>query len=85
MDDLQFQLVIQVISASTLWESTLFYLPHNTLCLMACLNNCVREDLPSDIEILASLPKMRSGKLARRALKAETLGQDPGVLSTLAD
>ncbi len=58
--------------------------------LIASLKDHVREDLggiatPSDIEIRASLPKTRSGKIVRRALKAEALGQDPGDLSTLAD
>ena len=41
--------------------------------------------VPSEIQIRASLPKTRSGKIVRRALKAEALGQDPGDLSTLAD
>jgi acetyl-CoA synthetase len=58
--------------------------------LIASLKDHVREDLggiatPTDIEIRASLPKTRSGKIVRRALKAEAMGQDPGDLSTLAD
>ena len=58
--------------------------------LIASLKDHVREDLggiatPSEIEIRTSLPKTRSGKIVRRALKAEALGQDPGDLSTLAD
>ena len=58
--------------------------------LIASLKDHVREDLggiamPSEIEICASLPKTRSGKILRRALKAQALGQDPGDLSTLAD
>jgi acetyl-CoA synthetase len=58
--------------------------------LVASLKDHVREDLggiatPADIEIRASLPKTRSGKIVRRALKAWALGQDPGDLSTLAD
>jgi acetyl-CoA synthetase len=58
--------------------------------LIASLKDHVREDLggiatPSDIEIRDSLPKTRSGKIVRRALKAWALGQDPGDLSTLAD
>jgi acetyl-CoA synthetase len=58
--------------------------------LLASLREHVRQDLgavatPSDIEIRSSLPKTRSGKIVRRALRAEALGQDPGDLSTLAD
>ncbi len=40
---------------------------------------------PSEVEFRDSLPKTRSGKIVRRYLKAESLGQDPGDLSTLAD
>ncbi|HTQ80318.1 MAG TPA: acetate--CoA ligase [Thermoanaerobaculia bacterium] len=58
--------------------------------LTASLKDHVREDLgpiaqPSEIEILPSLPKTRSGKIVRRFLKAQALGEDPGDLSTLAD
>ena len=58
--------------------------------LVASLKDHVRQDLgpiatPSDIEIRASLPKTRSGKIVRRYLKAVEMGQDPGDLSTLAD
>jgi acetyl-CoA synthetase len=58
--------------------------------LLASLKNHVREDLgpiaqPSEIELVAALPKTRSGKIVRRLLKAQSLGQDPGDLSTLAD
>jgi acetyl-CoA synthetase len=58
--------------------------------LIGSLKDHVREDLgaiatPATIEIRTSLPKTRSGKIVRRALKAEALGQDPGDLSTLAD
>lgn len=58
--------------------------------LIGSLRDHVRQDLgpiatPSDIEIRTSLPKTRSGKIVRRLLKAEALGQDAGDLSTLAD
>jgi len=58
--------------------------------LIASLKDHVREDLggiatPAEIEVRATLPKTRSGKIVRRALKAEALGHDPGDLSTLAD
>ena len=58
--------------------------------LLASLRDHVRAELgpiaqPSGIEIAASLPKTRSGKIVRRLLKALALGEDPGDLSTLAD
>ena len=37
---------------------------------------------PSEIEIRASLPKTRSGKIMRRYLKAVEMGEDPGDVST---
>jgi acetyl-CoA synthetase len=58
--------------------------------LIGSLRDHVRQDLgpiatPSEIEIRASLPKTRSGKIVRRFLKAQAMGEDPGDLSTLAD
>jgi acetyl-CoA synthetase len=58
--------------------------------LVASLKDHVRQDLgaiasPSEIEFRPSLPKTRSGKIVRRYLRAQELGQDPGDLSTLAD
>lgn len=58
--------------------------------VVGSLRDHVREDLgpiatPSAIEIRTVLPKTRSGKIVRRLLKAEALGEDPGDLSTLAD
>ncbi len=40
---------------------------------------------PREIEFRDKLPKTRSGKIMRRVLKAEELGQDIGDTSTLAD
>ncbi|MCB0032894.1 MAG: acetate--CoA ligase [Anaerolineales bacterium] len=40
---------------------------------------------PTSVELVDSLPKTRSGKIMRRVLRAQTLGQDVGDLSTLAD
>ncbi|MFT7584825.1 MAG: acetyl-CoA synthetase [Cellvibrionaceae bacterium] len=40
---------------------------------------------PSIVELVDSLPKTRSGKIMRRVLRARTLGQDEGDLSTIAD
>lgn len=40
---------------------------------------------PEKIEFVEKLPKTRSGKIMRRVLKAQALGQDPGNLSTLED
>ncbi|HUJ63693.1 MAG TPA: acetate--CoA ligase [Kofleriaceae bacterium] len=61
-----------------------------TAGLVASLKDHVRSDLgaiatPSEIELRASLPKTRSGKIVRRYLRAQELGEDPGDLSTLAD
>ncbi|HXC66732.1 MAG TPA: acetate--CoA ligase, partial [Nitrospiraceae bacterium] len=41
--------------------------------------------VPSEIEIVPSLPKTRSGKIMRRVLKAKELGQDLGDISTIED
>lgn len=54
------------------------------------LRDHVRRELgpivtPSEIEFRTTLPKTRSGKIVRRLLKAESLGLEPGDLSTLAD
>ena len=38
---------------------------------------------PETVAFVAGLPKTRSGKIMRRVLKAQALGQDPGDLSTL--
>ena len=56
--------------------------------LAASLKQHVRQELgpiatPSSIEFVDSLPKTRSGKIMRRLLKAQELGQDPGDTSTL--
>ncbi len=61
-----------------------------TAGLVASLKDHVRGDLgaiatPSEIEIRLALPKTRSGKIVRRYLRAQELGEDPGDLSTLAD
>ncbi len=41
--------------------------------------------VPREIEIVAGLPKTRSGKIMRRVLKAKELGQSPGDISTLEE
>ncbi|MEO0564482.1 MAG: AMP-binding protein, partial [Chloroflexota bacterium] len=41
--------------------------------------------VPSKIEFVDKLPKTRSGKIMRRVLKAQAMGQDVGDLSTLED
>ncbi len=58
--------------------------------LQSSLRDHVRQDLgpiaqPAEIEVRASLPKTRSGKIVRRYLKAIEMGEDPGDLSTLAE
>jgi acetyl-CoA synthetase len=40
---------------------------------------------PETINFVSSLPKTRSGKIMRRVLKAQALGQDPGDISTLEE
>lgn len=40
---------------------------------------------PTKIEFVDSLPKTRSGKIMRRVLRAQAMGEDVGDLSTLAD
>ena len=41
--------------------------------------------VPSEIDIVPSLPKTRSGKIMRRVLKAKELGHDLGDISTIED
>ncbi len=41
--------------------------------------------VPDEIEFVITLPKTRSGKIMRRVLKAEELGEDVGDTSTLED
>lgn len=41
--------------------------------------------MPEEISFVDTLPKTRSGKIMRRVLKAQALGQDPGDLSTIED
>ncbi len=40
---------------------------------------------PSAVQVRDKLPKTRSGKIVRRLLRAQALGEDPGDLSTLED
>jgi acetyl-CoA synthetase len=54
------------------------------------LKKHVREQMgpiavPAEITFVAGLPKTRSGKIMRRLLKAQVLGQDTGDTSTLQD
>ena len=39
--------------------------------------------MPAEIEFVPSLPKTRSGKIMRRLLKAQVMGQPVGDTSTL--
>jgi acetyl-CoA synthetase len=41
--------------------------------------------VPHEIDVVASLPKTRSGKIMRRVLKAQELGHDPGDISTIEE
>jgi acetyl-CoA synthetase len=38
---------------------------------------------PARVFFVSALPKTRSAKIVRRAVRAKALGQDPGDLSTL--
>jgi acetyl-CoA synthetase len=40
---------------------------------------------PEHIEFVDKLPKTRSGKIMRRVLKAQAMGEDPGNISTLEE
>lgn len=40
---------------------------------------------PEEVHFIDSLPKIRSGKIMRRVLKARALGQDEGDLSMLEE
>ncbi|MDP9765059.1 acetate--CoA ligase [Deinococcus enclensis] len=56
--------------------------------LRASITEHVRHQLgpiaaPAEIRVVDSLPKTRSGKIMRRVLRAQALGQDPGDLTTL--
>ncbi|XWX02987.1 acetate--CoA ligase [Aggregatilineales bacterium SYSU G02658] len=58
--------------------------------LMQELKNHVRHEVgaiavPEKIEFVATLPKTRSGKIMRRVLRAQALGQPLGDLSTLEE
>jgi len=41
--------------------------------------------VPADISVVDKLPKTRSGKIMRRLLKAQELGQEVGDISTLEE
>ncbi|MCH8905780.1 MAG: acetate--CoA ligase [Candidatus Heimdallarchaeota archaeon] len=41
--------------------------------------------MPETVTFVDSLPKTRSGKIMRRVLKAQAMGEDPGDLSTIED
>jgi len=40
---------------------------------------------PDQIRFVTALPKTRSAKIVRRAVRAAVMGEDPGDLSTLED
>jgi acetyl-CoA synthetase len=62
----------------------------NSPALIQSIKDQVMKELgkiavPSEIDIVPSLPKTRSGKIMRRVLKAKELGQDLGDISTIED
>jgi acetyl-CoA synthetase len=44
-----------------------------------------RSFLPSKVVFVPELPKTRSAKIVRRAIRAVALGEDPGDLSSIED
>jgi acetyl-CoA synthetase len=63
---------------------------HESPALIKSIKDHVLKELgkiavPSEIDVVSSLPKTRSGKIMRRVLKAKELGQDPGDLSTIEE
>jgi acetyl-CoA synthetase len=58
--------------------------------LAAALTDVVAEHLgrafaPARVVFVGELPKTRSAKIVRRAIRAAALGEDPGDLSSLED
>ena len=58
--------------------------------MVSTLQDHVRHELgpiaiPGEIDFVQTLPKTRSGKIMRRLLKAQELGQDPGDITTLEE
>jgi acetyl-CoA synthetase len=50
-----------------------------------CAQELGKAFAPAEIRFTASLPKTRSAKILRRAVRATVVGDDPGDLSTLED
>ena len=54
-------------------------------CAPAAREELGKAFAPAEIRFTAALPKTRSAKILRRAVRATVLGEDPGDLSTLED
>jgi acetyl-CoA synthetase len=79
-DDLLFEKVVAfvVLKKSARWS------PELELKLRLHVTNRIASiAAPQEIRVVDSLPKNKSGKIMRRVLKAQYLGQDAGDLSTL--
>jgi acetyl-CoA synthetase len=50
-----------------------------------CAQELGKAFAPAEVRFTAALPKTRSAKILRRAVRATVLGEDPGDLSTLED
>ena len=50
-----------------------------------CASELGKAFAPAEVRFTTSLPKTRSAKIVRRAVRATLLGEDPGDLSTLED
>ncbi|MDX6563386.1 MAG: acetyl-CoA synthetase, partial [Gaiellales bacterium] len=50
-----------------------------------CAQELGKAFAPAEVRFTTALPKTRSAKILRRAVRATVLGEDPGDLSTLED
>ena len=79
-DDILFEKVVAFIrlKAAYLWEEDL------EMKIRLFLSNRLSSiATPQDMIVVKEIPKNKSGKIMRRVLKAQYLGQDPGDISTL--
>jgi acetyl-CoA synthetase len=50
-----------------------------------CADELGKAFAPAEVRFTTALPKTRSAKIVRRAVRATLLGEDPGDVSTLED
>ena len=51
----------------------------------ACADDLGKAFAPAEVRFTSALPKTRSAKIVRRAVRSTLLGEDPGDISTLED